>query len=590
VNLPLSPPQALDVDPVWIEAVKALRELYSLVPAETFNPFISELGLCIQKSRLERSPDLKALDDQRMNTPLWYAKPGSVAYTTYIDQFSGTLKATQAKLDYLEALGVTLFHPLPLLKAREGNSDGGFAVVDYMAIDPDLGDISDLQSLALAMNARDIALVLDVVCNHTAQEHVWAQKFRAHDPEFSEFYITVDTASEVEAWEATLLDVFPETAPGNFTYNETLKAYVWTTFYPFQWDLNYANPRVFLEMAKVLLFYANLGVSGFRLDSAPFLWKTKNTIGRNLPQTHLIVRAFKALLHLSAPSVFLLAEAIESIEDVIPYMGSKAKPECDLAYNNVTMTALWGALADQKVDVLAKAIQSAALRPPHTRWLNYVRCHDDIIWQALSQIAPLSRLKAWSDFYSNGKSYAKGLAFQAPPNLPPSTCGMSASLCGGNTEAALLRLKLINAIIYALDGVPLIYMGDEIGLMNDEAFINDPAKRDEYRWLNRPKMDWDKVELRLRSGQFEQVLFDHLKTLKNIISGLEYLGSEVTTAKALTESLICLMRPLKQGQFKVYANFSDKAYPLNTKGEVIFGKTTDGLIGPYGYLYVLEHA
>ncbi len=472
----------------WRDAMTALEELYGKDDIEWLAPQISKI---LAKNILSRKIELKLLDEKRSQTPLWYAQKGRPAYCCYIDKFGQDFDGALQHLDYLENLNVGLLHTLPLLKPREGDSDGGFAIADFFDTDPKLGNIIKFENLANELHKRDIGLIIDIVCNHTAMENEWAQRWLKGDPEFADFYYAFDK-SEVDAYEAGLIDVFPDTAPGSFSYNEEIGKYIWTTFYPFQWDLNYKNPKVFIKMLEALLFLTNKGVDGFRLDSAPFLWKTKGTLCRNHKNTHKIIIAWRNLLKILSPSSFLLAEAIESISEVIPFFGSKDAPECDLAYNNVLMTALWAGIADGNGQIVEKALSKASLKPANAKWLNYIRCHDDIIWIALKDIATNEDMQRWADFYNNSQGFATAMAFQAPENMPKSSCGMASGLCGiGKDDYGLERLKLLNAIIYVTEGVPMIYMGDEIGLGNDYSFLENDETKAEIRWLHRPKMDWD---------------------------------------------------------------------------------------------------
>lgn len=457
----------------------------------------------IDRAVRDRPEWLVRIDKAKATDTAWISRSGQIVYTFYVDRFAGSLEGLMGQLDYLQALGVRWLHPLPLLKSREGDSDGGFAVADYRDVDPSLGTMADLERLAAALGERGMGLILDVVCNHTAREHEWAVGARAGDARFRSFYRVLDDKAEVETWERTLIDVFPDTAPGSFTHEPEMGGWVWTTFYPFQWDLDYRNPDVFIEMLDVLLFLANKGAQGFRLDSAPFLWKRPGTSCRNQPESYAIVEAFRAALSLAAPGVVLLAEAIESMEDVLPFFGSAA-PGCELAYNNGVMTALWGALADGDARIVDRVLRAAARRPDSAAWLNYVRCHDDLIWNALASYATPDDLARWSAHY-DGKGFSSGRRFQTPPEGVPSTNGMAASLVGIgkpgiDQDLAAARLCLMYGVIHALDGWPLIYMGDEFGLTNDEAYVNDPARRDEGRWLHRPAMDWAQAHAAERRG------------------------------------------------------------------------------------------
>lgn len=488
----------------WPRLLDALRPLYG---AGTWEAALAARLLAAANAR---PADLQQLDVSREAAPDWFQRPEMVGYCCYIDRFGGTLSGTRDRLDALSRLGVTYFHPLPLLKPREGNSDGGFAVADFRQVDPRLGNLDDLRALASDLRARGISLCLDIVCNHTADSHEWALAAKAGDPVFRDFYHVVESADQVAALEAHLGQVFPQTAPGNFTHVAEMGGHVWTTFYPFQWDLNYANPAVFIEMMDVLLYLANQGAELFRLDSAPFLWKQAGSDCRGLPQTHHVVQAWRAALAIAAPAVALKAEAIVGLADVLPFLGTPDRPECHLAYHNTAMTALWAALATGDTRPLATCLTQALAKPDGTAWLTYVRCHDDIIWTALKGVIPEPGLAWISDFYAGAipGSFADGRSFQAEPGAVPSSNGMAASLAGvrdgaADNQAALARLKLLYGVTFALDGIPAIYMGDERAQTNDAAFAARPDQ-DDGRWLHRPYMDWARPEgpMHAAIGQF----------------------------------------------------------------------------------------
>jgi len=561
-------------------ALQALQRLYGS-NVEAFSSFIGELDARIARATSQRPAHLSALDAARQGQPHWFERPGRVAYCTYIDRFSGTLAGCIDRIPYLKDLGVGLFHPLPLLKPRDGENDGGFAVVDYGAVDPRLGTFDDLKALAQALRSEDMSLVLDVVCNHTAKEHAWAQGMLAGDPDYADFYIVLQNEAEVDAWSAGLADVFPDTAPGSFTFDAEAGGWVWTTFYPFQWDLNYANPRVFLAMLDVLFDLANAGVEGFRLDSAAFLWKVKGTICRNLPQAHDILFAYRTLLSIVAPGVFLLAEAIEGLDDVIGYFGQDPElRECDLAYNNTLMTALWGSLADGHAEVASRAVALMRRKPTHGVWLNYVRCHDDIIWQAVSPWNDAHRLQAWSDFFAGkGASFAHGLAFQAPAGLAASTCGMAASLCGEGADG-LERLKLLYGLIMSLDGVPMIYMGDELALPNDNNFAADPEKASELRWLHRPRMDWNRAENRHVASPGVDSIYSWINRLRGLQATSEWWPSLGPADVSLSNDsrILKFRRPSSVGNFVLHANFcGDEVSLRDQETDLITGNDVNAL-------------
>ncbi|ESQ85242.1 hypothetical protein AEAC466_05895 [Asticcacaulis sp. AC466] len=570
-----------------------LRNLYG--ERADFAAIVTEIESRVRMAQAERPNDLKALDSARLNTPKWFARPGRPGYSCYIDRFSDTLTGCIDTIPYLNSLGVGLFHPLPLLKPREGDSDGGFAVADYHEVDPRLGTFDDLVALADSLRANDISLVLDVVCNHTAREHAWAKAWLAGDPAYADFYIKVETDAEMQEWNRHLSDVFPDTAPGSFSWDDDAKGFVWTTFYPFQWDLNYANPKVFLAMLDVLLDLANSGVEGFRLDSAAYLWKIKGTICRNLPQAHDILKAFRSYLSVAAPGVFLLAEAIEGLDEVLGYFGTdESQSECDLAYDNTPMTALWGALAEGKADAMSEALRLTQQKPPHGTWLNYVRCHDDIIWQALKGWVDQDRLWRWSNLYAGeGDSFADGLAFQAPAGQAPSTCGMAASLCGvGTDDFGLDRLKLVYGITYALDGVPMIYMGDELAMRNDTLFRDDPQKAQELRWLHRPQMEWTLAEARHRSDTDAGEMFTYLLKLNHIVANIANWSSSAPAKSRSVgdDRILCIDRALPEGTFCCLANMSDMPLflPASLHGHDLITQAAVQTLPPYGLVWMMR--
>ena len=530
---------------------------------------LARIEASLSRHRAGRSADLLALDAEIQALPRARSASGQSVYTFYVDRFATDLAGLAGRADYLEALGVKWLHPLPLLRPRPGDSDGGFAVQDYRQIDPRLGDMDGLEALTTAMRGRGIGVILDVVCNHTAREHAWAQAARSGDPRYRDYYITVEDPDDVARWETDLIDVFPDTAPGSFTPDAEMGGHVWTTFYPFQWDLNYANPAVFAEMLDVLLYLTGKGVQGFRLDSAPFLWKRPGTSCRNQPEVYWIVEAWRAALSIVAPSVVLIAEAIEGLEDVLPFFGGEA-PGCDLAYSTGVMTALWGALADGEAAIATKLIAAAAARPDGANWLNYVRCHDDLIWNALAAYAPQEDLARWSRFYDGqGGSFANGRAFQTAAGGVPSTNGMAASLVGLEDDPtpdglAAKRLILLYAIIHGLDGWPLIYMGDEIGLTNDEAYADDPLRAVDGRWLHRPTMDRDRAQLLRAPGSVGQGLFEAMRHLGDAARRLNDLGiaGRAIPGPGGAPAVLAFAREAGARRFLLLANMSDRSVPV----------------------------
>jgi amylosucrase len=464
-----------------------------------------------------RDPELRRLDHEREITPDWLQREQAVGYVTYVDRFAGTLAGVRERLPYLRELGVSYLHLMPLLQARPEPNDGGYAVADYGAVEPALGSMADLAALAKEMRAAGMALCIDVVLNHTAREHAWAQAALAGDADKLAYYRTFADRAEPDAYERTLPEVFPGTAPGNFTWIPELERWVWTTFNDYQWDLDYGNPEVFRAMAEVMLELAATGVDVLRLDAVPFLWKRVGTNSQNQPEVHQLVQAFRALIRIATPAVAFKAEAIVSPQDLIGYLGAGRHEgkECDLAYHNVLMVLLWSSLASRRVALMTSTLHAMPPVPPGAGWVTYVRCHDDIGWAITEEDAAAAgedgqaHRRFLVDFYAGefADTFARGARFQENEATGDArTSGTAASLAGLEAaldlgdelavELAIRRVLLLYAVGFAYGGLPLIYMGDELGLRNDRAWAADPAHADDNRWMHRPAMDWGAAERR----------------------------------------------------------------------------------------------
>jgi len=487
----------------------------------------------IARTAAARGPELRELDHEREITPDWLHREHAVGYVAYVDRFAGTLQGVRERLPYLRELGVTYLHLMPLLRARPAPNDGGYAVADYGAVEPALGTMDDLRALACDLRTEGMALCVDVVVNHTAREHPWAQAAMAGDERKLAFYRTFEDRSVPDAYEATLPQVFPDHAPGNFTWEPGLGRWVWTTFNPYQWDLDYTNPEVFVAMAEVMLSLSAVGVDVLRLDAAPFLWKRRGTDCQNQPEVHQLLQAFRALMRIAAPALAFKAEAIVSPRQLVTYLGvgRHEGKECDLAYHNVLMVLLWSALASRRVALMTHALRSMPPVPRGAGWLTYVRCHDDIGWAiteedagAVGESGHLHR-RFLADFYAGDfpASFARGARFQPEPDGEARTSGTAAALAGlqaaveaGDEEEvdlAIRRLVLLHALAFSHGGLPLLYMGDEIGLRNDVAWSDDPLRSDDNRWMHRPWMDWAAAERRHDPASVEGRLWRGLRRL-----------------------------------------------------------------------------
>jgi amylosucrase len=537
----------------------------------------------------QRPAPLRDLDRRREVDRHWYQRARMVGYVCYADRFAGTLAELPGKLDYLAELGATYLHLMPLLKPRPGENDGGYAVLDYREVDPRLGSMADLAEVAGALRARGMSLCVDLVLNHTAKEHPWARGWAAGDPAYENFYLKFADRELPDAYERTIVPVFPDRAPGSFTYSEDLGAWVWTTFWSYQWDLDYRNPAVFEAMLETILWLANQGIDIFRLDAVPFIWKRLGTTCMNQPEVHLLVQALHALTRLAAPGVIFKAEAIVAPDDLVPYLGGhdRYRPECELAYHNQLMVLLWSSLATRDARLLAQSLGRMKEIPAETSWVTYVRGHDDIGWAISAEDAAAVGWDWWNHrnflnrFYSGDywQSYARGALFQENPETGDARIsGSAASLCGieaagtpAELDRAIRRLVLLHSVVFAYGGIPLIYMGDELGLTNDAGYLDDPALADDNRWMHRPPMDWAAAGLRHDPATVPGRVFSWMRRLSAARKDLLALrtGGESAVLGVDNGAVFAWRRRHpRSGNFVGLANFSEEP---QTVGAAAFG-------------------
>ena len=450
-----------------------------------------------------RPADLRDLDEQRLRDPDWFQRPSMIGYAAYADRFADDLTGVGERADYLAGLGVGYLHLMPLLTPRPGPDDGGYAVQDYRSVRPDLGSVDDLRKLTTTLRYRGISLCLDLVLNHVAREHAWAEAARGGDADKRAYFHVYEDRTMPDAYEASLPEVFPDFAPGSFTWDDELAGWVWTTFNGYQWDVDWSNPSVLCEYADIVMTLANLGVEVFRLDAVAFLWKRLGTSCQNQPEVHDLTQALRTVARMACPAVLFKAEAIVGPADLPAYLGvgEHAGKVSDLAYHNSLMVHLWSMLASGETRLASRALQQLPQPPSTTAWVTYVRCHDDIGWAIGDEDAgaigldPFAHRRFLSEWYSGGYpgSWARGLVFQQ--NLATGDRRISGSLASlAGLEAgdpdAVARILLAHAVILGFGGVPVLWMGDELGLLNDAGWAEDPAHAGDNRWVHRPRMPW----------------------------------------------------------------------------------------------------
>jgi len=560
------------------DILEPLGQVYGAVV--DLDEFAVRLVLDALEAAAQRPAALRLLDRRREIDPAWFQRSRMIGYVCYADRFAGSLAGIRRHLDYLVELGITYLHLMPLLRPREGESDGGYAVADYNATDPRVGTMADLEALAGDLHDRGIALCVDLVLNHTAAEHEWARRALAGEPGYREMYLVYPDRTEPDAYERTLPEVFPDTAPGNFTQVPDL-GWVWTSFHEYQWDLNYANPAVFRAMLGTMLALANRGIDVLRLDAVPFVWKRMGTDCQNQPEAHLLLQVFRALTRLAAPGLVLKAEAIVPSDLLAAYLGAhdRFRPECDLAYDNQLMVMLWSTLATRDVRLAEAALSRRRPAPAPASWVTYARCHDDIGWAVSEADAGAAGLSGpahrrfLADFYADRfpGSFARGALFQDNPATGDARIsGMAASLCGieaaldagdpGALTAAIRRLESMYAVVFSFGGIPLVYMGDELALRNDPRWAQDPAHAQDNRWMHRPLMDWAAADRRRDPGSVEGRVFAAIRGLAAARRSLLALRSGGSTQILPTEnrSVLAYRRAHpRSSPFLSLTNFSD---------------------------------
>lgn len=578
----------------------------------------AQLEEIIAKAKRERSPELKQQDKEGND---WYLSEKMVGMMLYVDRFSTDLYGFEDKIDYLAEMGITYVHFMPLLKSREGNNDGGYAVSDYLEVEEKLGDMKQLEKVVRLLKERGIRTCIDFVLNHTAKEHIWVEEYKKGNRDYDNMYHMFDDDTIPREYEKTMTEIFPEVAPKNFTYYPELNKYVMTRFYEFQWDLNYANPQVFNKITEVLLTLANKGIDIFRLDAIPYMWKELGTRCMNHPNVHTLLRMMYSIIREVCPSVIFLGEAIVEPHEIVKYFGTREEKECNVMYNASLMVLLWNSLATRDVRLMTQSMSRDYGVPSDGVWINYARCHDDIGWGFETDILRSLGLdpEAHKQFmiqYMVGRypgSFSTGELYEFNPvTLDARNSGTFASMCGleqalkekhsYKIEQAIKRILLLNSIIISYTGIPLFYSGDEIGQLNDWGYKNDRKIAGDSRWLHRGKMDWDAADKRYDSGTVQGQIFTGIRKMINIRKNCTYFRSDIPS------NPVDLANPAvfgfhKENKLMVLANFSEREQWVDANRFSWFGlpgemsdlltgrpvRSYDNqiLLGPYEYLWLV---
>jgi len=527
----------------------------------------------------DRPDDLKELDLRREGEPLWYQSNRMVGGVCYVDLFAGNLQGVKGKIPYFKELGLTYLHLMPIYQVPPGENDGGYAVSSYRELNPRIGSMDQLVDLTSELRDKGISLVLDFIFNHTSDDYEWANKSLQGELDFQDFYRIFPDRKLPDSYESHLREIFPDerkngVRSASFTYKPEIKSWVWTTFHTYQWDLNYSNPEVFNRMVEEMLYLANVGVEVLRLDAVAFIWKQLGTDCENLPEAHMLIQAFNAAARISAPALLFKSEAIVHPDEVVKYISAE---ECQLSYNPLVMALLWNSLATRKVKLLKQALLERFEIGPGCAWVNYVRSHDDIGWTFSDSDA--SRLgiigrdhRIFLNQFFSGQfmgSYASGLLFQENPITGDARIsGSCASLAGlekaileqseVDIDLAVKRIHLIHGIILTIGGIPLIYLGDEVGTLNDYSFMDEKSKSGDNRWVHRPAADWASIDNRNNPNSIEWQIFQGLKNLLNMrVSNEIFSGNSLEVLNTGNDHILGYVRIRENQRVIVLSNFSE---------------------------------
>ena len=592
---------------------------------------VSALALRLVESAVAayrvRSPELRRLDERRLLRPDWLQQPGMFGYACYAERFAGDLDGLRGRIDYLRDLGVSYLHLMPLLQPREGDNDGGYAVQDYRTVRADLGDVDDLTRLASNLRGQGISIVLDLVLNHVAREHEWARRAQAGETRYRDYFHVYADRVMPDAYERTLPEVFPDFAPGNFTWDDELEAWVWTTFNEWQWDVNWANPDVLVEYADIVLYLANLGIEVLRLDAIAFTWKRLGTNCQNQPEVHAVTQALRTVARIACPALAFKAEAIVGPRDLVQYLGQgqHAGRVSDLAYHNSLMVQVWSMLATASTGLTKRALSALPPTPPSGTWICYVRCHDDIGWAIDDGDAAAAGLDGYahrrflSNWYAGDQpgSWAHGLVFQHNVATGDKRISGTAAALTGLSDAeergdvprvglALARMFLAHAVVAGWGGIPVIWSGDELGMPNDPGWALEPGHEDDNRWAHRERLDWEQAAHRDDIGTTAGKVFQGLRHLATVRAGLPQLHASAQTRVVLEtdDGVLVVVRSHPSGSMVCVYNVTDAWQTVEVRhfaeaglthphdalsGYPVFGGA-DGLasLSPYAAWWVVE--
>ncbi len=362
-----------------------------------------------------------------------------------IGDFSGLI----SRLDYLQWLGIDCIWLLPFNKSPL--RDGGYDISDYYEVLPEYGTVDDIRRLLDEAHRRGIRVIMDLVVNHTSDQHPWFQSARsAPDSPHRDWYVWSDTVQKY----AGARIIFTDTETSNWTWDEAAGAYYWHRFFSHQPDLNYDNPAVRAAMLDVFRFWLDLGMDGFRLDAVPYLYEREGTNCENLPETHAFLAELRATVDREYPNRVLLCEANQWPEDVVHYFGTPERPECHMNFHFPLMPRLFMALRREERHPITDILARTPPIPKGTQWGIFLRNHDEL---TLEMVTGEERDYMWAEYAHDPRMRINlGIRRRLAPLL----------------DNGRRRMELFCALLLSLPGTPILYYGDEIGI-GDNIYLGD---------------------------------------------------------------------------------------------------------------------
>ena len=399
-----------------------------------------------------------------MNNNLWYKN--AVFYQIYVRAYydsngdgHGDLKGLTKKLDYLHDLGVNCLWLMPIYPSPL--KDDGYDIADYCAIHPDYGSLDDFKNLLQEAHARGMRIIMELVLNHTSDQHPWFQAARAsRNSPYRDYYVWSDTDQKYQ----NARIIFIDTERSNWTWEACAGQYYWHRFYASQPDLNYDHPAVRAEILKIMSYWLDLGVDGFRADAVPYLFEREDTQCENLPETHAFLKEMRRFIDEYYPGRILLCEANQWPRDVRAYFGND--DEFHMAFHFPLMPRIFMALRKQIAEPIRWVLEQTPAIPVNSQWCTFLRNHDEL---TLEMVTEEEREWMWNAYAPDPRMRLNlGIRRRLAPLLD-------------NDQR---KIELATSLLFTLPGTPVVYYGDEIGMGDNILLIDRNGVRTPMQWEN----------------------------------------------------------------------------------------------------------